>query len=239
MIDLQGIIETDRLATLAMNGSDSLFMDGVAFMFSGKLIWIPLILSLFYLVMKNNQPKSFFIIVGMMILTIAMADQVSSSVIKPLVMRLRPSQDPIMLNMVDTVKGYRGGQFGFVSSHAANSFAIVTFLMLLIKEKWFGMSIFLWAVLNSLSRVYLGVHFVGDILCGALLGVVVGLLVYGLFRLLAKDNVASARYSSYTSALYTRTGYLVSDISLFLCVLYATYLFIIFYTIVRQGILPY
>lgn len=239
MIDIQGIIEIDRLATLAVNGSDSLFMDGVAFMFSGKLVWVPLILSLLYLMLKNNQPKSFFIIVGMLVLSVLLADQISSSIIKPMIMRLRPSQDPIMLNTIDTVNGYRGGQYGFVSSHAANSFAIVTFLVLLIKEKWFGLSIYIWAILNSLSRVYLGVHFVGDILCGAVLGSVIGFLVYLLFRVLAKDNVASARYSSYSSALYTRTGYLVGDLSLFQCILYATYIFIIMYTCVRQGIQPY
>lgn len=239
MIDIQGIIEIDRLATLAVNGSDSLFMDGVAFMFSGKLVWVPLMLSLLYLMLKNNQPKSFFIIVGMLVLSVLLADQISSSIIKPMIMRLRPSQDPIMLNTIDTVNGYRGGQYGFVSSHAANSFAIVTFLVLLIKEKWFGLSIYIWAILNSLSRVYLGVHFVGDILCGAVLGSVIGFLVYLLFRVLAKDNVASARYSSYSSALYTRTGYLVGDLSLFQSILYTTYIFIIMYTCVRQGIQPY
>jgi len=232
-MDIQGILETDRFATLALNGSDSLFIDGAAYLFSSKLIWAPMLLMIIYLVIKNNHPRTTLLLLLAIALTVVCCDQIPS-VVKHIVMRPRPTHEGTMLNLVDTVNGYRGGAYGFFSNHASNSFGIVTFLALLVKNRWFTFSTVIWAILNSLARAYLGAHYIGDILCGTLVGVFIGALFYGIYHLL---SYRGAKY--YTSTLYTKSGYLVEDLTLFQCVLYGTYIFIILFTCLKQGTIPY
>ena len=112
---------------------------------------------------------------------ILLADQLSSSLLKPLVARLRPTHNPEISDLIHTVRGYRGGLYGFVSSHAANAFAFAVFTSLVIRNRYYALTIALWAVLSAYSRIYLGVHYVGDVVCGAILGVLVAIVVYKLF----------------------------------------------------------
>jgi undecaprenyl-diphosphatase len=115
-------------------------------------------------------------------LCILLSDQISSSVLKPLVARLRPTHNPKIADLIHVVNGYRGGLYGFVSSHAANAATFVTFTALLFRNKIYTILLSLWAFLTAYSRVYLGVHYVGDVLCGALIGVLVGVVVYVIFK---------------------------------------------------------
>ena len=139
MTELQGLIETDRLATLSINGSESLFWDGVANIYTSALVWIPLALFAILLLIRNINPKKLLLVLLMVAVTVALCDQLSSSVCKPLFHRLRPTRDPYILNMVDTVNGYRGGLYGFFSSHAANSFGLAALFMWLVStsRNWF------------------------------------------------------------------------------------------------------
>ena len=121
----------------------------------------------------------------MIALVITLADQIASGLCKPFFARFRPTQDPNIMYMVDIVNGYRGGRFGFISSHAANTFAISVFLSLLIKRKSLTFMLLFWAVLNSYSRIYLGVHYPGDILFGAIEGCFIGYLIYPYIKLFA------------------------------------------------------
>jgi undecaprenyl-diphosphatase len=101
---------------------------------------------------------------------------------KPFFGRLRPSWEPTLEGMVHIVDGYRGGSFGFASSHAANTFATATFLVLLFRGKKPGMVwLFIWCTLVSYTRIYLGVHYPLDILCGALVGAMLAFVVYGVY----------------------------------------------------------
>jgi undecaprenyl-diphosphatase len=111
---------------------------------------------------------------------VTLCDQISASIIKPCFARLRPTHHPDFMNLVQTVNGYRGGRYGFVSSHAANGFGAATFMALVYRYKWVTASVFLWALVSSYSRIYLGVHFISDILGGMALGVVLGVAVYYL-----------------------------------------------------------
>ena len=123
--------------------------------------------------------------VGVVIL---IADQVSASIIKPLVGRLRPSRNPDLQSTIHLVNGYRGGMFGFVSSHAANCFGIALFLAFLFKNRAFTWLMIAWASLMCYSRIYLGVHYPGDIVCGAILGVTAAAIVYYLMKWLGKKK---------------------------------------------------
>ena len=103
-------------------------------------------------------------------------------ILKPWVARLRPTHNPEIADLIHTVNGYRGGRYGFVSSHAANAATFVTFTALVFRNRFYTILLTLWAFLTAYSRVYLGVHYVGDVLCGALVGVLVGVGVYAVFK---------------------------------------------------------
>ena len=124
--------------------------------------------------------------------------------------------------LVDVVDGIRGKDYGFTSSHAANSFGIATFLILLIKNRVLTMSLLFWASMNAFTRMYLGVHYPGDILAGTLIGVTVGWLIYRFYRYIIRLQKRNS-HRDWISTQYTKTGYLVSDIYLFLLVMYGTF----------------
>ena len=137
-----------------------------------------------------------FIAVG---LFVTLADQISTSIFKDGFKRLRPSHTEEIRELIHlyTKKNgevYYGGLYGFVSSHAANSFALASFLSKLFKVRWFGYCIYGWAFIVSYSRIYLGVHYPGDILGGALLGILIGLAVYRIYSL--SLNYIDKRFSN-------------------------------------------
>ena len=212
----------DRSLLLAMNGSESLFLDGVMKVITTTWIWIPMFVVLFYVLFKNNSLKSFFVTVVAIAVTILVCDQVASGICKPLFHRFRPTQDPHIMYLVDVVDGYRGGRFGFISSHAANTFGIAVFLSLLFRKSFFTIIITCWAILSSYSRIYLGVHYPGDILCGCLVGLLTGWLMFLLYVRVLR-SAGGNRGQQWASGLYTSTGYLVSDIRLLVVTLLLTY----------------
>jgi undecaprenyl-diphosphatase len=169
------ILEYDRDIFLYLNGLHAPWLDPVMLLITETLVWLPLYLYLLYLIFKDHSREGWFILVGLT-LTIVLADQVTSTLMKPYFARLRPSQEPSLETLVHIVNGYKGGKFGFASSHAANTFGIATFLFLILgrKRKWI-VTLFLWAFVVTYSRIYLGVHYPGDILVGALVGVLAGL----------------------------------------------------------------
>ena len=119
----------------------------------------PLSILLFYLIIRNNDLPGIGGTPLALGLCILLADQMASTVFKPWVGRFRPTNDPSLMYAVDVVNGYRGGKFGFFSSHAANTMAIATFLSLLVRQKSLSLWLYSWALLNCWTRVYLGVHY--------------------------------------------------------------------------------
>lgn len=228
-MDLQRLIDIDKQLMLTLNGSNSLYMDGVMKIYTSTVVWIPVALVLLFIVLKNNTPRSSLLVVLGVALTILASDQVSSGFIKPLVGRLRPSLDPEFMHLIDTFNNYRSGSYSFTSSHACNSFAIAMFVSLLIRNKALSLSMFAWAAINSYSRIYLGVHFPGDILCGAILGTIIGSITYWIYNTL---HHKIERTSMRITANYTKSGYLVDDALLMVTSICATFVFITIYALI-------
>ena len=179
MLDYLNDIDADVL--LAVNGMHDVFQDALWWMVSAKWSSLLILLALIWVLLHQNRRHA-LLVLAMLVLAFVLADQLSSGLIKHLVERLRPTHDPSLSDAVHIVNGYRGGMYGFVSSHAANSFAAATFLSLLFRNRAVTISLMAWAVLQCYSRIYLGVHFPGDILGGMAVGMLVGWLVWLLMR---------------------------------------------------------
>lgn len=178
---VEKILIYERDAFFALNGSDSAFLDRFMWIFTGKAVWLPLaFLILLVLIYKKNWRESLLILLAI-VLVVTLCDQFASHVYKPVFTRFRPTHHPDFMDQVKTVFGYRGGLYGFISSHAANAFGFATLMALIMRDKLFGWTIFFWAALTAYTRVYLGVHFISDIVPGAISGVFFGYLVYRLY----------------------------------------------------------
>ena len=222
---MEELIQLDKQLLLWFNGSDSLLLDGLVKTLTTATTWIPLYLGLFYLVLKNNDNvQKVLLVLGCAGLCVFLAGSLNDLFVKPWVARWRPSRDPEIAMLVDVVNGYRGGRYGFFSSHAANTFSLAIFFTLLVRSKVLSVAMILWSLLNCWTRLYLGVHFPGDILCGLLWGGVVGTGMWFLHQHIYKKINTQ---DFYVSTQYTATGYQKSDVDIVICILLLTIVYAI------------
>lgn len=178
---LEQLLAWDKFIFSFLNSFHSEFFDNFFWIVTQKETWIPLYIAILYIIIRTKRKEATWIILGL-IVTIVLADQLSSSLIKPLVERLRPSRDSTLSGLIHLVNGYTGGKYGFVSSHAANSFALALYSSLLFRNKPYTIFIFIWALINAYSRIYIGVHFPLDIIGGAAIGFISVGIVYCLLN---------------------------------------------------------
>ena len=175
---LDYLIQIDQDFLLLVNGCHNMFLDGVMYLYSEKIVWLPFYLSLVYVIAKNFSWRVALFIIVALALVVFISDQVSAKLVRSWVDRYRPSHDENISSMVHIVFGKRGGQWSFPSSHAANAWGLAVFLILLFRKRWFSLLMIVWALLMCYSRMYLGMHFFGDLLAGALIGTIAALLVW-------------------------------------------------------------
>jgi len=177
--------QIDRAFFLFLNGIHSPFWDTIMFWVSYKFTWVPLYLAaLIYFVYKQKTKAILTII--MAVAVIVLADQISVSLFKNVFLRYRPCHNLDIQNLIHTIHEHCGGQYGFVSSHAANAFGFATFAALIIQKRNVSYILILWAILVSYSRIYLGVHYPADILGGAFLGIGSAFIMHLLYSILLK-----------------------------------------------------
>jgi undecaprenyl-diphosphatase len=182
---IERIEQIDRDLFLSLNACHSPFFDKIMLAVSETFIWIPLYLFVLYLIYRKHGWQVLAILPAF-VLGVILSDQISVHAFKEVFERFRPCHNLQLVDLVHTVEGKCGGKFGFVSSHAANTFMFAALSSLFIRKKWYVISIFFWAALVSYSRMYLGVHYPGDVFFGALLGLATGVGVFYLYSFIYK-----------------------------------------------------
>lgn len=180
---LDYIIDIDTNLFLFLNGLHNSFWDSFFYVVTGRVFWIPFVIGLLFLAYLQVKWRVIYVLLFLS-LVMALGDQISVKLFKEVFERLRPCHNPMITELVHTLHGHCGGKFGFVSSHATNSFALAVFAGLIFRNKFkFVMPVMVfWAALVSYSRIYVGVHFPADIICGGILGVLIALVGYRFFK---------------------------------------------------------
>jgi undecaprenyl-diphosphatase len=185
---VESIKDWDEKAFLWLNSFHSDGLDPIVLQLTQTITWVPLYLLLLYLIYRKD-PKNMAWVIGGVMLTILLGDQISSGLMKPYFERLRPCHDPQWVGLIHNY-GRCGGLYGFVSSHAANTFGMATFLTLILRKKQKGIYwLFLYAVIVSYTRIYLGVHYPLDVLFGALVGVLSAYFSWAIVVLLKRKII--------------------------------------------------
>lgn len=207
---IERLLPLERDLFFALNGSDSVVLDNIMWTLSGRFVWIPLFLFIIFILFYKTPRKIGILVTLFFILVFVASDQVSSSLFKPLFERFRPTHHPDFMNQVDILNGYRGGRFGFISGHATNSFGLAVFLSLIFKYRFITIITLLWATLNSYTRIYLGVHFVSDIIGGIIIGSLLAVIIYSLLIVVMK-SISKTTYDIGVQPMYqTDSGKILS-----------------------------
>lgn len=214
---LDFLIDIDSQIFLFLNSFHLPYFDHFMMAFTGKFIWVPMYASILFILFRRFGWKVAICYTIAIPVVIACADQLCATILRPWIERLRPSNiaNPIS-EFVHIVDGYRGGKYGFPSCHAANSFALASFLALLFANRRFTIFIFAWAIINSYSRLYLGVHYPGDLIIGAIVGSCIGYVGYRLTKSISKNyatthDIDQKHFPIQLSFGNTTISYLLSD----------------------------
>ncbi len=164
----------DENLFLFLNAQHNTFLDPLMWLFSNKLFWGPFYVWVLWLLYKRYPNQYWTVLVAILVMIFA-SDQICN-LFKENIMRLRPTHEPHLEGLIHTLNGYKGGTYGFYSAHASNSFALAFFALsaTMWKNKFLVLATLLYASLTAYSRIYLGVHYPGDILAGALMGAIIG-----------------------------------------------------------------
>ena len=186
---LQWLIDIDEQLLLAINGCHNEYFDHFMYLFSDRWIWVPMYVAILYVMVRNFSIRKTIVCMIAIALTITIADQVGASLIRPIVERLRPSNpDNPISEAVHIVNNYRSGKYGFPSCHAANTFGLAFFVCFLFRRRWLTAFLMFWAVVTCYSRVYLGLHYPGDLLFGMILGLLSATMVYLIMQKLIPEH---------------------------------------------------
>lgn len=184
---LDQILQLDKTVFVFLNGLGSAYFDGLWLLITKQINWVPIFVIILYLVFKHLGWRHALLIIGMITLLLILTDQTTNHLFKYRFMRLRPGSDPALDGLIRAVK--TSSTFSFISGHASNSMAVAFFLFKVLKPylKFMGF-IFLWPMIFAYSRIYLGLHYPLDILCGYVWGILMALLILKLYTVI-RDKI--------------------------------------------------
>lgn len=219
---LELLQNTDRTLAACLNGGNHGFLDAWSVLLTDTLTWLPLFVCLLIMVVKNNEKPSQ---IGAVLLAVAVGAVLSlgldDGIVKPFAGRLRPMADPQLAGLVAPVCGYTAEGFSFFSAHASNTMALAVFSALLIRHSTFTVMMVLWSLVNCWTRLYLGAHFMSDVIVGAAWGALVGWTVFRFVYKPIYRRVSTKLH--FISSAYTRMGYAYTDIYATLTVMVLTF----------------
>lgn len=215
----------DQQLIIAVNGSESIFWDNISLCVTNTLAWSLIIIALIAIFFRNNDLRGALLILLAIAVMMVIADQLCSGLVKPLVARWRPTQDPEIMYQIDVLNGYRGGRFGFFSGHACNTMCMAIFLSRLFRFRPITITLILWSITTTLTRIYLGVHYLGDITVGFIAGIIIGLTIYYIYNKVSLRLHTQRRLSSE----YTPTGYKKTDMYSLLTLIFFNYIAVVIF----------
>lgn len=198
-MDLTSLFETvfttlnrcDAWLLLHINGLHTDFWDPIVMLLTNKYTWIPLYILIFFLLWRRYGIVTALMVLVGAITAVGFADYLCASVLRPIFARPRPSNPVSSISeLLHLVNSYRGGRYGFPSCHGANSFAFLSFVTVFLRPKWTALliTLWIWAFINCFSRLYLGVHYPGDIAFGATVGTIIGTSVGRLLVFIRRQS---------------------------------------------------
>jgi len=191
---LNELYQIDKETLLFLNSFHSNFFDHFMWIVTGKWVWVPMYCTIFYVIIKNLKLPAACLTIAAFVLVIVYSDQFCATILRPLFHRMRPSNVENELSaLLHLVNGYRGGYYGFPSCHSANSFGLAFITYFIFRNRKVTFFIMLWAILNSYSRIYTGVHYPSDILGGLVVGFSGALIVYSFYRKVLSSSVCTGR----------------------------------------------
>lgn len=207
----------DNIGIEWLFGSNSAILDHVAITLTNAWIWLPLYIALLVLVIRNNDNmQQIAACFCFAILCVALSSIVSNAVVKPMVERLRPCNNLEIKYLTQIAGNLHSKDYSFFSSHAANTMSLAVYFALLVRSRLLSITLFVWSLINCWTRLYLGQHYLTDILVGLAWGIVSGVLSYCIFRKVY--HCISPDPNNFVSSQYTSSGYSQLDIDYVLSV---------------------
>lgn len=211
-MDFASIQSTDISIMNTIGGNHSLFADSFMSVLTTPYTWIPFYLALFIMVIKNNETTRHIIfILFMVFMSLLFSGIFDDVLVKPYFARLRPFADSAAAAQISLVPGVDDSGFSFFSAHSANTMAVAVFMSLMVRSRLLTLITMLWSLINGYSRIYLCAHYPSDVLVGLVWGALVGLIIYLIYRKIARKIEP---VYSYVSSEYTSTGYSFGDIDM-------------------------